>query len=68
MAIAVGTNLGTTNSVIAATDAGKPTVIANAGESRTTPSVVAFTDLWGARSLLADRVGRLCRSNTRLDS
>src|ERR1700679_2961575 len=44
MAIAVGIDLGTTNSVIAATDAGKPTVIPNAEGSRTTPSVVAFTD------------------------
>jgi molecular chaperone DnaK len=44
MAIAVGIDLGTTNSVIAATEAGKPTVIPNAEGSRTTPSVVAFTD------------------------
>jgi len=43
MAIAVGIDLGTTNSVIAATEQGKPTVIPNAEGSRTTPSVVAFT-------------------------
>ena len=43
MAIAVGIDLGTTNSVIAATEAGKPTVIPNAEGARTTPSVVAFT-------------------------
>ena len=43
MAIAVGIDLGTTNSVIAATEGGKPTVIPNAEGSRTTPSVVAFT-------------------------
>ncbi|HET6186072.1 MAG TPA: molecular chaperone DnaK [Trebonia sp.] len=43
MAVAVGIDLGTTNSVIAATEAGKPTVIPNADGSRTTPSVVAFT-------------------------
>ncbi|MGP0024093.1 MAG: molecular chaperone DnaK [Streptosporangiaceae bacterium] len=43
MAVAVGIDLGTTNSVIAATEAGKPTVIPSAEGSRTTPSVVAFT-------------------------
>ncbi len=44
MAAAVGIDLGTTNSVIAATEAGKPVVIPNAEGARTTPSVVAFTD------------------------
>jgi molecular chaperone DnaK len=44
MAVAVGIDLGTTNSVIAVTQAGKPTVIPNAEGSRTTPSVVAFTE------------------------
>ncbi|HYK33874.1 MAG TPA: molecular chaperone DnaK, partial [Streptosporangiaceae bacterium] len=43
MPIAVGIDLGTTNSVIATTEAGHPTVIPNAEGSRTTPSVVAFT-------------------------
>jgi molecular chaperone DnaK len=43
MAVAVGIDLGTTNSVIAATMDGQPTVIPNAEGSRTTPSVVAFT-------------------------
>jgi len=43
MATAVGIDLGTTNSVIAATEEGKPTVIPSAEGSRTTPSVVAFT-------------------------
>jgi len=43
MAVAVGIDLGTTNSVIAATEDGKPTVIPNAEGARTTPSVVAFT-------------------------
>ncbi|HEX4864511.1 MAG TPA: Hsp70 family protein, partial [Acidimicrobiales bacterium] len=44
MAKAVGIDLGTTNSVIAVLEGGDPTVIANAEGSRTTPSVVAFTD------------------------
>jgi molecular chaperone DnaK len=44
MARAVGIDLGTTNSVIAVTEAGQPTVIPNAEGSRTTPSVVAFTE------------------------
>src|SRR6202161_2867378 len=43
MAVAVGIDLGTTNSVIAATEAGKPTVVPNTEGSRTPPSVVAFT-------------------------
>ena len=43
MAKAVGIDLGTTNSVIAVSEAGKPTVIPNAEGARTTPSVVAFT-------------------------
>ncbi len=43
MATVVGIDLGTTNSVIATTEQGKPTVIPNAEGSRTTPSVVAFT-------------------------
>jgi molecular chaperone DnaK len=41
---AVGIDLGTTNSVIAAMEGGQATVIPNAEGSRTTPSVVAFTD------------------------
>ncbi|HYZ07075.1 MAG TPA: molecular chaperone DnaK [Pseudonocardiaceae bacterium] len=44
MARAVGIDLGTTNSVIAVYEGGQPTVITNAEGSRTTPSVVAFTD------------------------
>ncbi len=43
MAKAVGIDLGTTNSVVAAMEGGKPTVIANAEGSRTTPSVVSFS-------------------------
>jgi molecular chaperone DnaK len=41
---AVGIDLGTTNSVIAAWEGGEPTVITNAEGARTTPSVVAFTE------------------------
>jgi molecular chaperone DnaK len=41
---AVGIDLGTTNSVIAAVEGGQPTVIPNAEGARTTPSVVAFTE------------------------
>jgi molecular chaperone DnaK len=44
MATAVGIDLGTTNSVIAAWQGGEPTVIPNAEGARTTPSVVAFTE------------------------
>ncbi|WP_329360368.1 molecular chaperone DnaK [Streptomyces sp. NBC_01483] len=44
MAKAVGIDLGTTNSVIAVWEGGEATVIPNAEGSRTTPSIVAFTD------------------------
>src|SRR4051794_835431 len=44
MGRAVGIDLGTTNSVIAVYEGGRPQVIANAEGARTTPSVVAFTD------------------------
>lgn len=39
----VGIDLGTTNSVVALMEGGKPTVIANAEGCRTTPSVVGFS-------------------------
>jgi molecular chaperone DnaK len=41
---AVGIDLGTTNSVVSALEAGDPVVIPNAEGARTTPSVVAFKD------------------------
>jgi molecular chaperone DnaK len=44
MAKAVGIDLGTTNSVIAVMEGGQADVVPNAEGSRTTPSVVAFTE------------------------
>ena len=39
----VGIDLGTTNSVVAVLEAGRPVVTANAEGTRTTPSVVGYT-------------------------
>jgi molecular chaperone DnaK len=44
MGRAVGIDLGTTNSVIAAMEGGQPQITPNADGSRTTPSVVAFLE------------------------
>lgn len=44
MSKTVGIDLGTTNSVVAVMEGGRPTVIVNAEGARTTPSVVAFRE------------------------
>jgi molecular chaperone DnaK len=57
----VGIDLGTTNSVVAVMEGGKPVVIANAEGMRTTPSVVGF-------SKEGDRlVGQMARRQTVLN-
>ena len=61
----IGIDLGTTNSVVAAMEGGKPTIIENAEGGRTTPSIVAFTKK-GERlvGLLAKRQAITNPSNT----
>ena len=54
----VGIDLGTTNSVVAAIEGGKPTVITNAEGLRTTPSIVAYTK---KEELLVRSYGKSCR-------
>jgi molecular chaperone DnaK len=44
MAKVIGIDLGTTNSVVAIMEGGDPVVLTNSEGSRTTPSVVAFTE------------------------
>ena len=56
MAKAVGIDLGTTNSAVAAMEAGEPTIIENKEGRRTTPSVVAVNRTTGERL-----VGELAR-------
>ena len=51
----VGIDLGTTNSVVAVLEAGRPLVIANAEGSRTTPSVVGYSK---DRELLVGQMAR----------
>src|SRR5580692_11358573 len=65
MAKSVGIDLGTTNSVVAVMEGGKPTVIINSEGSRLTPSVVAFTKT-GERLVgqLAKRQAALNPENT----
>lgn len=44
MSKTVGIDLGTTNSVVAVLEGGKPTVVVNKEGARTTPSVIAFKE------------------------
>ncbi len=44
MSLVIGIDLGTTNSCIAVVEAGQPTVVANRGGYKTTPSMLAITE------------------------
>jgi molecular chaperone DnaK len=65
VAKAIGIDLGTTNSVVAVMEGGRPTVIINSEGSRLTPSVVAFANT-GERLVgeLAKRQSGLNPENT----
>jgi molecular chaperone DnaK len=57
----IGIDLGTTNSCVAIMEAGDPVVIANAEGSRTTPSMVAFTE--GGERLVGQTAKRQAVTN-----
>ena len=61
----VGIDLGTTNSVVATIEGGKPKVIINQEGFRTTPSIVAFTESEGLKvGQIAKRQAILNTNNT----
>jgi molecular chaperone DnaK (HSP70) len=63
MGKAVGIDLGTTNSVVAVMEGGKPTVIINTEGSRLTPSVVGFTDFNDAQRAATRDAGKIAGLN-----
>ena len=61
MSKVIGIDLGTTNSCVAVMEGGEPVVIPNSEGSRTTPSIVAFTD--GAERLVGQIAKRQAVTN-----
>jgi len=59
----IGIDLGTTNSCVAVVEGGRPVIIPNEVGSRTTPSVVAFTD--AGERLVGDSALRQAAVNSR---